>query len=52
MRQVMTNIYMDSEMKLAQPQNDNQVNDWNTWCPGATIGEMIDSPLNPILYSH
>ena len=52
MRQVMTNIYMDSEMKLAQPQNDNQVNDWNTWCPGATIGEVIDSPLNPILYSH
>lgn len=52
MRQVMTTIYMDSEMKLAQPQNDNQVNDWNTWCPGATIGEVIDSPLNPILYSH
>lgn len=52
MRQVMTTIYMDSEMKLAQPQNDNQVNDWNTWCPGATIGEVIDSPLNPILFSH
>jgi ectoine hydroxylase-related dioxygenase (phytanoyl-CoA dioxygenase family) len=52
MRQVMTTIYMDSEMKLAQPQNDNQINDWNTWCPGATVGEVIDSPLNPILYSH
>jgi ectoine hydroxylase-related dioxygenase (phytanoyl-CoA dioxygenase family) len=52
MRQVMTTIYMDSEMKLAQPQNDNQINDWNTWCPGATVGEVIDSPLNPILYLH
>ena len=52
MRQVMTTIYMDSEMKLAQPQNDNQINDWNTWCPGAIVGEVIESPLNPILYSH
>ncbi|MEN9884152.1 MAG: hypothetical protein RLZZ420_1369 [Bacteroidota bacterium] len=52
MRQVMTTIYMDSEMKLAQPQNDNQINDWNTWCPGATVGEVIDSPLNPVLYTH
>jgi ectoine hydroxylase-related dioxygenase (phytanoyl-CoA dioxygenase family) len=50
MRKVMTVIYMDKEMKLKQPENDNQVNDWNTWCPGATIGEVIDSPLNPVLY--
>ncbi|MEN9950862.1 MAG: hypothetical protein RLY85_1614 [Bacteroidota bacterium] len=51
MRQVMTSIYMDSEMKLAEPQNDNQINDWNTWCPGAVVGEVIDSPLNPVLYT-
>ncbi len=51
MRQVMTTIYMDSEMKLAEPQNDNQVNDWNTWCPGAIIGEVINSPINPVLFS-
>ncbi len=51
MRQVMTTIYMDSEMKLAEPQNDNQVNDWNTWCPGAIVGEVINSPINPVLFS-
>jgi ectoine hydroxylase-related dioxygenase (phytanoyl-CoA dioxygenase family) len=51
MRKVMTVIYMDKEMKLKQPENKNQVNDWNTWCPGAKIGEVIDSPINPVLFS-
>ena len=50
MRKVMTIIYMDKDMKLQQPVNDNQINDWNTWCPGAVVGEVIDSPLNPVLY--
>ncbi|PCJ94751.1 MAG: phytanoyl-CoA dioxygenase [Flavobacteriaceae bacterium] len=49
-RKVMTIIYMDKEMKLKKPSNDGQVNDWNTWCPNAKIGEIIDTPLNPILY--
>lgn len=50
MRQVMTVIYMDKDMKLKEPANDNQINDWNTWCPGAIVGEVIDSPINPVLY--
>jgi ectoine hydroxylase-related dioxygenase (phytanoyl-CoA dioxygenase family) len=50
-REVMTIIYMDRDMKLAEPKNDNQKSDWNNWCPGAKIGEIIDSPLNPVLYS-
>lgn len=49
MRKVMTVIYMDAEARLKQPQNQNQVNDWNTWCPGAAIGEIIDTPLNPVV---
>ena len=52
MRKVMTVIYMDKDMVLKNPENKNQVNDWNTWCPGATIGEVIDTPLNPILYQN
>lgn len=51
MRKVMTIIYMDQDMKLKNPENKNQIHDWNTWCPGAKIGEMIDSPINPVLYS-
>lgn len=50
MRKVMTVIYMDKDMKLKNPENKNQVNDWNTWCPGAVIGEVIDTPINPVLY--
>lgn len=49
-RKVMTVIYMDKNMHLKAPENDGQKNDWDTWCPGATIGEIIDSPLNPVLY--
>jgi len=52
MRKVMTIIYMDQEMKLKEPENDNQINDWNTWCPGAKIGEQIQSPINPLLYTY
>lgn len=51
MRKVMSIIYMDKDMLLKAPDNANQENDWHTWCPGATIGGVIDTPLNPILYS-
>jgi ectoine hydroxylase-related dioxygenase (phytanoyl-CoA dioxygenase family) len=50
MRKVMTVIYMDKHTRLMRPQNKNQVADWETWCPGATIGEEINTPLNPVLY--
>lgn len=48
-RKVMTVIFMDAEAKLKQPENQNQINDWNTWCPGAKVGEVINSPLNPVV---
>jgi ectoine hydroxylase-related dioxygenase (phytanoyl-CoA dioxygenase family) len=50
MRKVMTIIYMDKDMKLKQPDNKNQINDWNTWCPGAAVEEVINTPLNPVLF--
>lgn len=50
MRKVMTTIYMDKEMRLKKPDNENQINDWHTWCPGAKIGHVIDSPINPVVY--
>jgi ectoine hydroxylase-related dioxygenase (phytanoyl-CoA dioxygenase family) len=50
MRKVMTIIYMDKDIKLKAPENKNQQNDWDTWCPGAVIGETVNTPLNPILY--
>lgn len=50
MRRVMTIIYMDRDMRLKHPENKNQQVDWETWCPGAQIGEIINSPINPVLY--
>jgi ectoine hydroxylase-related dioxygenase (phytanoyl-CoA dioxygenase family) len=52
MRKVMTVIYMDSQMKLKAPENKNQQADWDTWCPGAQIGEVINSPLNPVIFQY
>jgi ectoine hydroxylase-related dioxygenase (phytanoyl-CoA dioxygenase family) len=50
-REVMTVIYMDEGMRLAAPRNENQQNDWDTWCPGATVGDLIQTPINPVLWS-
>ena len=50
-RKVMTIIYMDKNMRLKQPENDGQQNDWETWCPGVEIGEVVNSPINPVLFS-
>jgi ectoine hydroxylase-related dioxygenase (phytanoyl-CoA dioxygenase family) len=51
-RKVMTIIYMDKDMRLKKPSNPGQQNDWETWCPGVEIGEVINSPINPVLYSN
>lgn len=51
-RKVMTAIYMDRDMILKNPENENQVHDWNTWCPGAKVGEIINSPINPVLFEY
>lgn len=44
-REVMTIIYMDRDMRLAAPRNKHQGDNWNT-----KVGDIIASPLNPILY--
>ncbi len=50
-RRVMCIIYMDSTMRLKEPENANQQLDRDTWCPGATVGEVIDTPLNPEIWA-
>ena len=50
-REVMTVIYMDEEMRLVEPKNKNQVIDMQELCPGVPIGEIIDSPLTPVIYT-
>jgi ectoine hydroxylase-related dioxygenase (phytanoyl-CoA dioxygenase family) len=50
-RRVMTVIYVDAEMEIAPPVNTNQESDLANWTPGNVPGELVSSPLNPILYS-
>jgi hypothetical protein len=50
MRQVMTVIYMDKDMKLKAPENPNQQNDWETWCLGAVVGEVVQTAINPVIF--
>jgi ectoine hydroxylase-related dioxygenase (phytanoyl-CoA dioxygenase family) len=50
-REVMTVIYMEEGMRLSKPKNKNQQNDWDTWCPGAKIGEVVNTPINPVIWS-
>lgn len=50
-REVMTIIFMDADMRAAEPANRNQASDLDRWMPGIAPGELAASPLNPLLYS-
>jgi ectoine hydroxylase-related dioxygenase (phytanoyl-CoA dioxygenase family) len=50
-RSVMTIIYMDAQMQLQTPSNEMQRNDQAMWCPGARIGERIETAKNPLIYA-
>ena len=51
MRGIMTVIYMDKDMKLKEPENVNQENDRQSFCPGIEVNQICDSELNPVLFS-
>jgi ectoine hydroxylase-related dioxygenase (phytanoyl-CoA dioxygenase family) len=51
MRGAMTMIYMDEAMRMAAPKSKAQEIDGQIWLPGATVGEVIDTPLNPVIWS-
>lgn len=49
-RRVMTMIYMDADIRVAEPVNAAQRRDLEVCLPGAVIGQSPDGPLNPELY--
>ncbi|QPP10217.1 phytanoyl-CoA dioxygenase family protein [Streptomyces bathyalis] len=49
-RRVMTVIYMDADITVAEPVNDNQRGDLHAWMPGTAVGEIPATPLNPVLH--
>jgi ectoine hydroxylase-related dioxygenase (phytanoyl-CoA dioxygenase family) len=48
-RRVMTVIYIDADMRVAEPVNDPQRRDLG-WMPGTPVGAIPDTPMNPVLY--
>lgn len=49
-RRVMTIIYIDADITVAEPTNDNQRHDLATFMPGARPGEIPDTPMSPVIY--
>jgi hypothetical protein len=49
-RRVMTVIYVDADIRVAEPSNDAQRRDLALMMPGAVVGEVPDTPGNPELY--
>jgi ectoine hydroxylase-related dioxygenase (phytanoyl-CoA dioxygenase family) len=51
-REVMTVIYMDENIRLTAPKNKNHTTDIERWAPGLQPGDVLSSPLNPVVYSN
>lgn len=49
MREVMTVIYYADGAKIKSPSNKHQKTDLEKWLGNKTVGELADSPLNPLL---
>lgn len=49
-RRVMTIIYMDADMVVKEPTNDNQRADLEHWMVGSSPGDTVGGPLNPLLF--
>jgi hypothetical protein len=49
-RRVMTIIYMDADMVVQEPTNDDQNEDLELCLPDLRPGELAASPLNPVLF--
>jgi len=50
-REVMTIIYADENIRLIAPKNKNHILDMEQWAPGLNVGDVLASPINPIIYS-
>lgn len=49
-RRVMTVIYVDADIQVAEPVNEPQHYDWETWLGRTRVGQVPDTELNPVLY--
>ena len=49
----MTMIYVDADadVMITEPTNNTQLRDLSVWMPGLRPGDVVSSPLNPVLYA-
>ncbi|MGH7959559.1 MAG: phytanoyl-CoA dioxygenase family protein [Opitutaceae bacterium] len=50
-REVMTVIYVDEYIRLVEPKTKGQRNDREILCPTIAVGEVLDGPLTPVIWS-
>jgi ectoine hydroxylase-related dioxygenase (phytanoyl-CoA dioxygenase family) len=51
LREVMTVIYVAEDAIISEVDSKERQNDLKMWLPGQAPGEVVGSPLNPVLYS-
>lgn len=49
-RRVMTIIYMDADITITEPVTAGQRADLGRWMAGASVGDVPETPTNPVLY--
>jgi ectoine hydroxylase-related dioxygenase (phytanoyl-CoA dioxygenase family) len=49
-REVFTVIFVDRDMRLAEPKNRYQQADWEAFTPSTQVGEIMDDAKNPVLF--
>jgi ectoine hydroxylase-related dioxygenase (phytanoyl-CoA dioxygenase family) len=50
MRKVMTIIYAADGTLVAEPDSNVRRSDMEGWLPGLKPGDLVSSPLNPLVY--
>jgi ectoine hydroxylase-related dioxygenase (phytanoyl-CoA dioxygenase family) len=51
LREVMTIIYIADDVRVSDVETKEHQYDLGAWMPGLTSGDLVASPLNPVLYS-
>jgi ectoine hydroxylase-related dioxygenase (phytanoyl-CoA dioxygenase family) len=50
-RRVMTMIYVDADIRVTEPANEQQRIDRDRWLGGAAAGQVPDGGMNPVLFT-
>jgi ectoine hydroxylase-related dioxygenase (phytanoyl-CoA dioxygenase family) len=51
LREVMTVIYVAEDARISEADSKERQNDLKMWLPGQVPGDVVGSPLNPVVYS-